>query len=128
MTRTKASVSSEKSDATKIPPPNGLRAVRFHAGDAEYAVLAFPMEAAKPHVLLTLTESERQVTELTLKGLSNEEIATLRNVSHRTVANQLQAIYRKLGVGSRAELASAATQLDLSRSIAPGRAKQRRAR
>jgi DNA-binding NarL/FixJ family response regulator len=37
-------------------------------------------------------------------GLSNAAIARARGRSPRTIANQLQSIYRKLGVASRAEM------------------------
>ncbi len=89
-------------------------------------MLVFPVEAPKAQLPWTLTDSERHVTELTLKGFTNEEIATLRGVSHRTVANQLQAIYRKLGIGSRVELAQAVAHVDLTRLVAPGRVSRRR--
>jgi DNA-binding NarL/FixJ family response regulator len=38
------------------------------------------------------------------QGRSNREIAADRNVSPATIANQLQAIYAKLGVGSRSAM------------------------
>lgn len=53
-----------------------------------------------------LTAAERTVVELAVEGLGNEAIARVRGVSLRTVANQLAAAYRKLGVGSRVELAA----------------------
>jgi hypothetical protein len=40
----------------------------------------------------------------------------MRGASTRTVANQLQSIYRKLGVGSRVELARALANVDLGLS------------
>jgi DNA-binding CsgD family transcriptional regulator len=49
-----------------------------------------------------VTESE--VLLQLLEGLSNEEIATERGVSARTVANQVASVFRKLGVSSRGEL------------------------
>lgn len=52
----------------------------------------------------TLTSSEREVVQLVAQGLSNEEIAAARGRSARTIANQLAAVYRKLGVFSRTEL------------------------
>ena len=55
---------------------------------------------------VTLTEAEREVVEFVLKGLSTAEIASLRGVSDSTVSNQLSGLYRKLGVGSRGELAA----------------------
>ena len=53
-----------------------------------------------------LTDAERATIQLALVGLRNSEIATRRSVAARTVANQLASAYRKLGVGSRAELAA----------------------
>lgn len=44
--------------------------------------------------------------ELTLSGLSNAEVAKKRGTAVRTVANQLQSLFRKLGVNSRAELSA----------------------
>jgi DNA-binding NarL/FixJ family response regulator len=52
-----------------------------------------------------LTESERQVTAQILAGSTNADIASRRDVSEHTVANQVQAIFRKLEVRSRGELA-----------------------
>jgi DNA-binding NarL/FixJ family response regulator len=44
------------------------------------------------------------VCQLLLSGASNAEIARLRRTSVRTVANQVAAILKKLGAGSRTEL------------------------
>ena len=54
-----------------------------------------------------LTPAERRVAELAAGGLSNREIATTLYVSRKTVEVHLSACYRKLGIGSRAELAAA---------------------
>jgi DNA-binding CsgD family transcriptional regulator len=51
-----------------------------------------------------LTASERDVALLSLKGLSVAEIAALRQTRAGTVKAQCAAVYRKAGVGSRAEL------------------------
>lgn len=48
--------------------------------------------------------SELAVAELAVLGLSDGEIAVRRQRSARTVSNQLRVLYRRLGVGSRAEL------------------------
>jgi DNA-binding NarL/FixJ family response regulator len=53
-----------------------------------------------------LTPAERSVAKGLLAGLSDKEIARERNCSQRTIANQAAAVYRKLGVRSRVELAS----------------------
>lgn len=45
-----------------------------------------------------MTEAERDVGLLILKGLSHKEIATLRNTTDATVRQQAQSIYRKAGL------------------------------
>ena len=70
------------------------------------AVLSLPALGHAPG-LLRLTTAEREVASMLLAGLSQSRIATRRGTSPRTVANQVAAIYRKLDVGSRAELAAA---------------------
>jgi DNA-binding CsgD family transcriptional regulator len=56
-----------------------------------------------------LTATEREVAHLALLGHSDKEIASRRGTTRSTVANQLHAIYRKLGIASRAELAALGT-------------------
>jgi tetratricopeptide (TPR) repeat protein len=51
-----------------------------------------------------LTPREREVATLAAGGLSNKAIATRLVISVRTVENQLQRTYRKLGITSRDEL------------------------
>jgi DNA-binding CsgD family transcriptional regulator len=53
-----------------------------------------------------LTETERRVAELVADGLSNKEVAAKLFVSVRAVESNLSKIYAKLGIRSRAELAS----------------------
>lgn len=53
-----------------------------------------------------LSTAEREVALLLVKGLSSQEIATVRGTSERTVRQQSQAVYRKAGVAGRAELAA----------------------
>jgi DNA-binding NarL/FixJ family response regulator len=65
-----------------------------------------PASASPPAPWARLTPAERQVAGAVLKGSSNDAIAAARRTSARTVANQLAAIYRKLGVSSRWELAA----------------------
>jgi len=52
----------------------------------------------------SLTEAERDVALAVARGLSNAEIATARSASPRTIANQVAALMKKLGVSSRVEL------------------------
>jgi DNA-binding NarL/FixJ family response regulator len=57
-----------------------------------------------PKALSELTLAEREVTLLVVDGLTNAEIGVQRNSSPRTVANQIAAVFRKLGVHGRLEL------------------------
>ena len=54
----------------------------------------------------SLTEAERDVALLLLKGLSHKEIAAARHTSEGTVRQQSLAIYRKAGLTSRSSLAA----------------------
>ncbi len=51
-----------------------------------------------------LTEQENQIVELALQGLRNRDIARRMFLAQRTVEKRLTAVFRKLGVRSRAEL------------------------
>jgi DNA-binding CsgD family transcriptional regulator len=53
-----------------------------------------------------LTPAERDVGILLLKGLSHKEAADIRATSERTVRQQARELYRKAGVGGRAELSA----------------------
>jgi DNA-binding CsgD family transcriptional regulator len=92
-----------------LPIPRGLRCDHVSVDGEEYLVLDFPAadaaEAAEPGPW-SLTPAEREVAAAAVAGQSNQEIAAARRASTRTIANQLAAIYRKLGINSRAELAA----------------------
>ncbi len=53
-----------------------------------------------------LTNAEREIARLILKGFANKEIADLRASSERTIKQQANAIYRKAGLASRSQLAA----------------------
>jgi DNA-binding CsgD family transcriptional regulator len=53
-----------------------------------------------------LSPAEREVALLLVKGLSHKEAAEVRATSERTVRQQALAVYRKAGLGGRAELAA----------------------
>jgi DNA-binding CsgD family transcriptional regulator len=52
-----------------------------------------------------LTDREKEILMLLLKGKHNKEIADFMYVSPETIKTHLQHIYRKLGVKSRMEAA-----------------------
>lgn len=53
-----------------------------------------------------LTDAEREIAILILKGLSYKEIASARGTTERTVRHQALAIFRKAGLAGRAEMAA----------------------
>ena len=84
-----------------LPPPPGL-SVENVAGNA--VVLSFPVpDATGPAA--RLTAAERAIAEGLLAGLSNFQLALRRGVSKHTVANQVAAVFIKLKVRSRLDLA-----------------------
>lgn len=86
-------------DDDELPPPEGAQATVL---DSDLVLLALPrLEPALPDVL---TEAEAAIALLVFEGASNQQIASQRGASPSTVANQLDSIYRKLGVTTRAEL------------------------
>ena len=72
-------------------------------GTERIAVVRAPLDL--PGTLnAELSVVELAVSSGLVAGLSNIEIADQRNCSVHTIENQVQAIYAKLGVRSRAEL------------------------
>jgi DNA-binding NarL/FixJ family response regulator len=62
----------------------------------------------------TLTRREAEVAALAAGGFSDREIAARLFVSVRTVESHLARVYRKLGVGSRTQLAGALAPLGIA--------------
>lgn len=88
-----------------LSPPDGLEAAGLEPRFAGLVLLSWLIRPADvPAGALTTAEAE--VARLAVGGLGNGEIARRRARSARTVANQLASVYRKLGVGSRLELAA----------------------
>nr|HEX4315819.1 LuxR C-terminal-related transcriptional regulator [Kofleriaceae bacterium] len=83
-------------------PPRDLRTTRLQVGGDTYVVVSYPDPSDK------LTPAERSVVQHVLEGASAAAIAAVRGTSVRTVHKQLESAYRKLGVTSRAELATLA--------------------
>lgn len=63
-----------------------------------------------------LTNREREVLALIGRGLRNADVSTHLEIAESTVATHIKAIYRKLGISSRAEAAWHSVQLGLSTS------------
>ncbi len=61
-------------------------------------------EAGAQRLAGRLSEREMQVVRLCAKGLSNAEIAQMLSLTGGTVKSHLHAVYKKLGLQSRADL------------------------
>lgn len=61
----------------------------------------------------TLTAREKEVLSLISKGLRNVDVASALKLAESTVASHIKAIYRKLGISSRAEATWHATRMGL---------------
>ncbi len=79
-----------------------LRVLPFRFAGRRFVLIADEPSAA---TLPGLTEAERDIARRLCAGSSNREIARARGTSARTVANQVSKLLRKLGVGSRLEVA-----------------------
>lgn len=79
----------------------GLTAETILIDDEVLVMFEFPAEQSAWNAL---TPAEREIAGSILRGLTAAQIAAARGVSTATVASQLQSIYRKVGVSSRAEL------------------------
>jgi DNA-binding CsgD family transcriptional regulator len=83
----------------EVPLPEGAWAEPL--GD-DLTLLTFPLPEAQLPDALTIAEQE--VAVQVFAGASQRDIAEARGVSVKTIGNQLESIYRKLGVSSRVEL------------------------
>ncbi len=88
----------------------GVTTRRFSIDGEEYAARSFPLLDEASPLPEGLTEAEQAVVRLVVLGRSNEDIAGERGTSVRTIANQLQSIYRKLKIASRLELVKLVTE------------------
>jgi len=77
---------------------------RFTVAGEELAVLS--ISDPDPLAWTELTPAERDICRLLLRGLSNPAIAEVRRRAINTIENQVAAIYRKLKINSRSELAA----------------------
>jgi DNA-binding NarL/FixJ family response regulator len=100
----------------RLRPPAGLLVETFEEGGESFALLEWPLaqvRASGPGAVPPfprLAPAQREVLDLLLRGLSNAEIARRRRRSARTVAHQVDGLFRRFHVGSRAELIALATR------------------
>lgn len=95
-------------DLALLADPSRMDRLDLPVADREVGVLSVD---ARPHGVAAeaLSIVELEVTSYVARGWSNERIARERQVSPRTIANQLRSIYQKLGITSRSQLVRVAT-------------------
>jgi len=80
----------------------------LHVGFASYHQVAVTAEETATIAIIAkehgITQREREVMDLIVQGRSNKEIEAQLCISFSTVKNHAYSLYRKLGVGSRAQL------------------------
>jgi DNA-binding CsgD family transcriptional regulator len=64
-----------------------------------------PIKKRLSHRKARLSQPQKRVVELVAKGLKNREIAVQLGIGSHVVRNYLSAIYAKIGVSNRVELA-----------------------
>lgn len=99
----KLGVDSRAALIARLEVPTDVERVKL---DDDAEVLLFSAPAVEPRSLDLLSPAEREVAAGVARGDSNATIAQRRKVSPTTVAKQLASAYAKLGVSTRAELAS----------------------
>ncbi len=110
--------SGRRADAR--PPLNSAVELAVRCGATSLASMAHDeliAAGARPrrdplHSRTALTASELRVARLARDGLTNREIAQALFVTEKTIEVHLTSSYRKLGIGSRSQLARALSQVD----------------
>jgi non-specific serine/threonine protein kinase len=69
-----------------------------------------PLGSPTNEPLSSLTDREREVATLVARGLTNRQVAQELAISERTAENHVAKILRKLGLSSRIQIASWATE------------------
>ncbi len=69
--------------------------------------LRYPVKSSSNELFDNITAREREILILTVKGLSNKEIASHLNITIATVKNYFVEIFSKLNVKSRTQAAIA---------------------
>ena len=93
-------------DESKHEPPEDLQVSVLTHESGNYVIFSWADEPRIPVSAPTgsLTAAERAVHALLLAGLSDAEIAKVRDTTRSTVTKQVDGVFRKLGVKSRREL------------------------
>jgi DNA-binding NarL/FixJ family response regulator len=97
---------SSRAELAAFFAPCGLRAKLAEVAISGEKLLVGAYPLVDKRQVEKLTDAEREVVAHLVAGSTNSDIANRRGTSENTVANQVHAIFSKLGVRSRAELAA----------------------
>lgn len=106
-------VSASSAEGRSLPPPAAMAVVLSLVDDL---VATTSKRARPPFGWDSLTVAERRVVDLVAAGRTNREAAESLGIKTSTVHTHLLRVYAKLGIGSRAELASAHVREQLGRA------------
>lgn len=96
--------STREAGELTMPAASDARVAFGEVGGSRLAVIQLP-RGLPEHLAERLSPAERAIAEGLIDGASYADIAAARATTARTVANQARAVFRKLGVDSRFELA-----------------------
>ncbi len=88
---------------TEEPPAAVVQAIRAVVQGGTWFSRQLAEKLARHSELPALTQREREVLRLVVKGMTNVKVAQLLTISETTVKFHLTNLYRKLGVSTRAE-------------------------
>ena len=90
-----------------------LTAIRSTLNGNSYLSSEIKETLKEDHNEIQLTPRQREVLDSITRGLSNDNIATLLNISKSRVKQHLNELYEKLGAANRAEAVSIALRKQL---------------
>ena len=97
--------------------PHGPRARLLQITLAGQQLLVGSSPLLEPGGIADLTPAEGEVLASLIAGSTNQDIAQRRSTSARTVANQVQAIFRKFGARSRGDLMARLSEAAVPSSV-----------
>jgi DNA-binding NarL/FixJ family response regulator len=102
----------ELGNARRLAESCGARALAAELVDAQLGLSV--RRVPRTRTMDSLTEREREVAELAVRGLTNRQIAEHLVVSVKTVEGHLSRVFTKLGVPCRTALAAPLRKMDTS--------------
>lgn len=105
----------ERPQTAALPPGTRLIAFGDFPGLVQLLRAGFEVSAPAAPPLPELTDREREILILLAGGHANKVIAQKLDISHRTVMNHVNNLYRKLGVNNRLEAVHRALKAGLAK-------------